>query len=306
MAVTRQDKKKMTLSRKKEDEKMDVDSSSSSSSDSSVDEGAVAVGTDNALATTQTTARQDLGQTTSSNTNSRITKKTEKTATLVVEKKKAEKGNVLTKLLPGYTAPLKLQTTLSGGLPTSDISVLRARATQTEDLSTASAGIHAVAQRERASFMLQNRVLSGGDVGLGSFTQRPKKQSDQTAGDGWFNMQPFEMTDELKTDLKVVQMRGYLDPKRFYKSSDKASMLKGGKRVVQVGTVVEGMGEFQSSRLAKKQRRQNLTEEIMADTAIRNYARKASTKIVVAKETRFYQNRRSKSGRGNKFTKMKK
>jgi len=209
----------------------------------------------------------------------------------------ATNGNVLTNLIPGYTAPLKLQ---SSGLPISDIATMRANAAQ-NDISTAHAGIQSVSQRDRASRMLQNRLLTSDSSckRLGSYTRKPKAAPDTTAGEGWFNMQPAEMTDELKTDLKVLQMRGYLDPKRFYKSADKP-LHKGNKRVVQLGTVVEGMGEFNSSRLTKKQRRQNLTEEIMAETSIRAYARKASNQITVAKEQRYYPTRRSSRGKGKR------
>lgn len=46
--------------------------------------------------------------------------------------------------------------------------------------------------------------------------------SDQTEnldksnlGKGWFNLQPIRVTDELKNDLKLIEMRNYLDPKRY-------------------------------------------------------------------------------------------
>ena len=60
------------------------------------------------------------------------------------------------------------------------------------------------------------------------------------------------MTDELKLDLRALRMRGAIDPKRFYKAVDERS------KFVQLGTVVEGRGEYNSARLVKKDRKQVL------------------------------------------------
>ena len=39
-------------------------------------------------------------------------------------------------------------------------------------------------------------------------------------------MKAPELTPELKADLKVIKMRGALDPKRFYKKSDREGLPK--------------------------------------------------------------------------------
>ena len=44
-----------------------------------------------------------------------------------------------------------------------------------------------------------------------------REAKEKTTGDGWFNMKAPELTPELKADLKVIKMRGSMDPKRFYK-----------------------------------------------------------------------------------------
>lgn len=93
--------------------------------------------------------------------------------------------------------------------------------------------------------------------------------SSGTAGPGWFDMTPSPMTASLKTDLCVLRNRGYLDPKKFYKSSDNFA-----GKVLQVGTVIEGSAEFYSSRLTKRERRVNLTEEVMADAGVAGYAKR--------------------------------
>lgn len=76
-----------------------------------------------------------------------------------------------------------------------------------------------------------------------------------------FNHKP--MTEEIMADLSIIKNRNYLDPKRFYKSSDIPS--KKSDVRVQIGTVIEGPDEFYSSRLTKKERRKNLTEQAMSE-----------------------------------------
>ncbi|KAF0717314.1 Aste57867_2345 [Aphanomyces stellatus] len=97
----------------------------------------------------------------------------------------------------------------------------------------------------------------------------------------WFNMVSNEMTAEAKRDIQLIKMRNYIDPKRFYKSSDhrKSSMPK----VFQVGTVIEGAAEFKSARLSRKDRQQTFTEEIMHDQQIRNYTKRKFNDIQASK-----------------------
>lgn len=45
-------------------------------------------------------------------------------------------------------------------------------------------------------------------------------ERDRTAGKSWFEMVAPEMTEELKNDLKVLQMRETLDRAHHYKKSD--------------------------------------------------------------------------------------
>jgi hypothetical protein len=97
--------------------------------------------------------------------------------------------------------------------------------------------------------------------------------------------------DQLKTDISIIWSRNYLDPKKFYKSSDNFD-----GKVLQVGTVIEGSDEFYSSRLAKKDRRQNITEEIMADATVKNYAK---CKYIEVQQERA-KPRRKVSSRGRK------
>jgi hypothetical protein len=83
------------------------------------------------------------------------------------------------------------------------------------------------------------------------------------AGSGWFHMQPTPMTTQLAADIAVVRNRQYLNPNRFYKSSD---LSKSKNPVIQVGTVIEGPTEYFASRLTKKERRTNIMDEFMKDS----------------------------------------
>jgi hypothetical protein len=210
------------------------------------------------------------------------------------EAKKREK-NELTKLIPGYTAPMKLNTSsLDQYRPAGGIKELQRRAERT-DASTK----HFVVE---ASKKHTDAMQNGSDSSLptsyaaaySSFKQGKKRAPDNTAGKGWFGMEPTPMTDELKTDLAVIRNRNYLDPKKFYKSADKHH------KIVQLGTVIEGATEFYSSRLTKKQRRNNFTEEIMADPASADYAKKKFKKMAQEKTSQA-QKRSHKPKKGKKF-----
>mmetsp|Transcript_24451 Transcript_24451/g.35059 ORF Transcript_24451/g.35059 Transcript_24451/m.35059 type:complete len:292 (+) Transcript_24451:45-920(+) len=185
--------------------------------------------------------------------------------------RKVKKKNELTKLIPGYQAPMKLE---AQGLPTFATTELL-KLSDTTQLSTASQALKMTKHR------VENPYVGS------SFKLGIKKSADLTAGHGWFHMQPTEKTDEVKTDLAVIRMRNILDPKRFYKTIDKTS----GKGVIQIGTVMEGTGEFWSSRLTKKQRRSNLTEELMADGTVASYTKNKYREIQQANEAKFARNR---------------
>ena len=107
-----------------------------------------------------------------------------------------------------------------------------------------------------------------------------------TAGPGWFHMRPSASTAELQADLHLIRNRNYLDPKHFYKSSDKFGSF------LQRGTVIEGASEFYSSRLTKKQRKETLLQEVLADTetagwAQQKYKKMQQEKTAMAEKRRF-------------------
>ena len=211
-------------------------------------------------------------------------------------------GNALSDLIPGYTAPMRLEVTYAkpagagngkDGAASVEQSLqeMRRRAQRT-DRSTASHVISSGAQSFRADAMRHRRP---GSSGATSFKMGTKRGPDGTAGRGWFGMTPAALTDDVKADIAILRNRTYLDPKRFYKKADIMD-----PKMVQVGTVIEGSEEYYSSRLTKKQRRQNLAEEIMADVDVKKYAKKQFTKIQDSRQKRFgqgYGRKKQRTGR---------
>ncbi|KAJ4302841.1 dTDP-fucopyranose mutase [Kalmusia sp. IMI 367209] len=87
------------------------------------------------------------------------------------------------------------------------------------------------------------------------------KEKKATAGSDWFNLPRTEMTPELRRDLQLLKMRNVLDPKRHYKKSDTKSDVPA---FSQVGTVIEGPTEYYNGRINKRDRKQTLVEEVLA------------------------------------------
>lgn len=165
--------------------------------------------------------------------------------------------NCLTKLIPGYTASMKLDT--------SSLDPYRMKTTTTTSSMS----------NKRTKELLSTALPSSSSNDSESSKIKRDQSSDRTksAGPKWFHIQSHPFTESLQQDLKVIQNRNYMDPKKFYKSSD-INTSNIGKKIYQVGTVVEGTGEFFSSRLTKKQRKSTLAEELMADEKIRNYTKR--------------------------------
>lgn len=108
-----------------------------------------------------------------------------------------------------------------------------------------------------------------------------KKIRDASAGEGWFNMKEAEMTPELENDLKAIQMRSILDPKRFYKKNDMKTLPK----FVQVGTVMDSAADFHHARVSRKDRRQTIVDELLADAEMRRYNKKKYMELQIRRSS---------------------
>jgi len=108
-----------------------------------------------------------------------------------------------------------------------------------------------------------------------------KKAREETAGPKWYNLPATKITPELKQELKLLKMRNILDKKRHYKSNDMSTLPK----YFQMGTVVEGAADFYSSRVPKRERKQRLVDQLLADVEFRRYNKKKYLEIQAAKQS---------------------
>lgn len=117
-----------------------------------------------------------------------------------------------------------------------------------------------------------------------------KAEKESTAGAKWFNMPRTELTPSLRRDWQLLQMRSVLDPKRHYKK-ETAPIPK----YFQTGTIVEGNTEFFSARLTRKERKQTIADELLADDKAKDYFKRKYAEIQTQKQ----------SGRSKHFKKVK-
>lgn len=75
-----------------------------------------------------------------------------------------------------------------------------------------------------------------------------------------------EKSAEMIGDARMLEARGVMNPKRFYKKTDRIS------DKAQLGTVIAG--PFDRHSLKRKQRRPTLAAEFLADADVRAYAKR--------------------------------
>merc|ERR1711994_379184 len=102
---------------------------------------------------------------------------------------------------------------------------------------------------------------------------------EKTKGSDWFDMKAPEMTEEVKRDLEVLQMRGAIDPKRFYKKNDRNVLPK----YFQIGQYVDTPLDHYSSTGQKKGKKKSLVDELMADAEFQKYSKRKYAEIIEEK-----------------------
>lgn len=89
-------------------------------------------------------------------------------------------------------------------------------------------------------------------------------------------MKAPRMTPELKKELDMLKLRVALDPKRHYKKQDaKAPPPK----YFQMGRIIEGPTEFYSARLTRRERKETLVEQLLADESKQAYFKRKFSEI---------------------------
>lgn len=72
-----------------------------------------------------------------------------------------------------------------------------------------------------------------------------------------------------------------IDPKRHYKKGDSKF-----PKYFQVGTVVEPVSEYYTSRLTKKERKQTLADELLSNQSLKLYRKRKVQEIEVKNQPR--------------------
>jgi len=126
-----------------------------------------------------------------------------------------------------------------------------------------------------------NKVKDGKFISSITKEQRLKQDKREGRVRAWHEMQSHELTEENKNDLVALQLRRFIDPKRHYKGNDS----KGLPTSFQIGTVVEGLGDYKSDRLTRKERKRTFVEEIMADDRLEAYSKRVFRDIQSSKSS---------------------
>ncbi|RMZ86155.1 hypothetical protein DV737_g206, partial [Chaetothyriales sp. CBS 132003] len=91
--------------------------------------------------------------------------------------------------------------------------------------------------------------------------RKHKKEEPSDAGPDFFHMPKTVLSDSLKRDFSLLQLRSVLDPHRHYKKTN--SQKPKIPQFSQTGTVIEGPTEFFSARINRKDRSKNFVHETL-------------------------------------------
>ncbi|XP_039494626.1 deoxynucleotidyltransferase terminal-interacting protein 2 [Drosophila santomea] len=99
-------------------------------------------------------------------------------------------------------------------------------------------------------------------------------ERSKTKGKGWFNLPATEITDEMRNELKIVQMRSVLNPKQFYKKND----LKRLPKFFQIGTVLPSHLDHYQEKKSKK--KQSLVNELLEDERFQQFNKRKYNEVI--------------------------
>jgi hypothetical protein len=102
-----------------------------------------------------------------------------------------------------------------------------------------------------------------------------KKEYENTAGKDWYHMKAPAITPEIENDLKALQLRHIIDPRRFYKRPDSNGLPK----FFQMGTIHTEITQGKKYRLKKNEVKNNLAEEFLENDVTTNYSKRKFKEI---------------------------
>ncbi|KFD69379.1 hypothetical protein M514_10297 [Trichuris suis] len=109
-----------------------------------------------------------------------------------------------------------------------------------------------------------------------------KLEREKTMGAKWFQLPATEMNEERKRDLKVLQLRDAIDPTIHYRRNYRKQLPK----YFEIGRVVDNPIDFYSSRIPKKQRKNTIVEELLADAEVRRRMKQKYSEIAAHRNNR--------------------
>ena len=127
-------------------------------------------------------------------------------------------------------------------------------------------------------------TLPAYDLSDKKLKKQRKRDREKSKGEKWFNLPATELTEEVKRDLKVIQMRSALDPKHFYKRND----MQGLPKYFQIGKVMDSPLEYYNGRLTNKERKRTIVDELMADAEFAKYNKRKYKEIIEEKNKLHY------------------
>lgn len=95
-------------------------------------------------------------------------------------------------------------------------------------------------------------------------------ERSKTKGSNWFDLPATEVTEEIKNDLEILQMRSALDPKHFYKKNDMKVLPK----YFQIGRMIDTPLDYYNNRGLKKNKKRTLVDELLADADFQKFQKR--------------------------------
>ncbi|XP_022223130.1 deoxynucleotidyltransferase terminal-interacting protein 2 [Drosophila obscura] len=97
----------------------------------------------------------------------------------------------------------------------------------------------------------------------------------KTKGSGWFDLPATEVTEEMRNELKIIQMRSVLNPKQFYKKND----LKVLPKYFQIGTVQHSALDHYKEKNTRKAKK-SLVDQLLEDEAFQKFNKRKYNEVI--------------------------
>lgn len=109
----------------------------------------------------------------------------------------------------------------------------------------------------------------------GERRKRSRSKLESSAGAKWFDLPTKELEVEDKLTLDALRLRETLNPGKFYKKKATEKVSKH----FQIGTIIEHPIDFYSSRATRKERKQTLVDELIADAEFKKNVKKRYNRL---------------------------